>query len=637
MWRSGLGWVLLLGMVSGCKQIPRELVQLYRKDAPVPVYTSFPEIDPVSITPAALVPRATQARLNFRLLADRSQFNALEVSVIELVRKSALLQSELKLVSYARQLSASHRYRINPFVPFLTVRPENDLLNGMNVGPAATPPLAVRLDGPWVGNVRLRKEGKPTVFPIQVPASYFPETGVLFLFDFSLFSFAELIQFGPLVLTDLMVHELTHLWQSDVLRSETQRRMIEEKKRTDTGHDTMVVSDPVLAYQEGLAEAFEALYGISLERADRLAFDKKAAVEKVNFLVNRQAHIRNNSFVYNLYDYPNCMLKRGDPDAVASGNRGDYRDLRRLRVKFYADAEPIPPRIIRKHCRFDSPARLEAKEGFIASVFYEILSNAALSEDEGSPEVMTNGQELVRAGIQDTDRVLASGPEAERLRKWRQGFLLTFRELVIAMRDSQATTTEQLLRALFRSGRLSARAKSKLAFHFLRVSHGVFSNEVKRLQPWFVSQHTIRIHRDEISQYLAALRASGRFESVMERMGVVPSGPVVEFLTVTRGLTTADTGATKRSNVSRSYFVDLAEMFLDGNETERANRRKVLLAFVEDLEEGRYVKTAQQLKTALRPWVNPEKIQLMIDQAERSIGNASLSAAHTVTGSVFGE
>src|SRR5690606_31918629 len=118
--------------------------------------------------------------------------------------------------------------------------------------------------------------------------------------------------------------------------------------------------------------------------------------KSLEFLANRQTYIRRNSYVYNLYDFKNCTLRA--VDAVDSRDAGPAKALERLLTeerfdaeaakkalawlnfedRFYGDGGRVSTAELKKNCKVDSPNRLAAKEGFVATMMYNLLYSGAL-------------------------------------------------------------------------------------------------------------------------------------------------------------------------------------------------------------------------------------------------------------------
>lgn len=122
--------------LTSCEdQIPKQLEKLMSSNLEVKSYQRFDEINAVKPVPAklnlgvgAIFSMAVLGKksINYSIL-ESNQYSLLE-NRINVFFEHPGLQRSLRLLSYARQLKSGHPYRVNPFVPYMTLRKENSLL-----------------------------------------------------------------------------------------------------------------------------------------------------------------------------------------------------------------------------------------------------------------------------------------------------------------------------------------------------------------------------------------------------------------------------------------------------------------------------------------------------------------------------
>lgn len=122
----------------------------------------------------------------------------------------------------------------------------------------------------------------------------------------------------------VMAHENAHGIMIDMYGS--RMKDLDMKKRSNYGHDSPVISDRNLAYIEGWAEAFEALYGpanplLKLREAER----KKYRLSE--FLFTRQDPVRRDAYVWQTRE-KNGLLKNANQLIATEGViAGQFYDI----------------------------------------------------------------------------------------------------------------------------------------------------------------------------------------------------------------------------------------------------------------------------------------------------------------------
>ncbi|OFZ20241.1 MAG: hypothetical protein A2X94_15310 [Bdellovibrionales bacterium GWB1_55_8] len=634
--------VLLAGCVEPGANVPKEFAALRTAEYPVRTYESFSEINKIQPVPAKL-DLGAGALLKMALFSDGTiryetippaNYSTLEKKVDHFFAHPGL-QKSLALLSYARQLKEGHPFRINPFVPYFTHRAENSVLADQKTGPAALVADVLVPKSGFEGLLQWQDyAGQSYRFPVRVPKSWVPMSGLMLLFDHEIFSIADLMSNPEKnLLQDVIIHEFTHVWHLELLKAQERAKHTVEANKTQVGHDAMIVSNPSLAFSEGLAIAFEALYGttssqmMNMTPKEREEFfgSRSARLKKdLEFLVNRQIYIRKNSYAYNLYDFANCTLrlikardsasvgKQADMsdivDRIMRGEKVDVAEITRtfdwknFEDRFYGDAERVSTKTLRDNCHIDSPSRLESKEGFVASLLYKLITSGALVPEElleqsaRTPSRTVSSDAGMRAERLKRFRAFAladstsepgfaylSPPTGrqpanndERLRKIERNFLVGFRSLASGILQAQASTLQAFLSRLLSSDSLLEREQQiRVAFEVLRVSHGSLMEaetpEDRELQLSFKDISTTKERLPAIYDRLDALASARELERVIARLGQVPA-VYVQF--------ESKFGGTKRMNLNLGHHLDLIDMFGENN--------KAIQARAKSLDAGQY-------------------------------------------------
>src|SRR5690606_301519 len=105
------------------------------------------------------------------------------------------------------------------------------------------------------GNVTYLDLGQMQSSFVSFNPKRLPLSGLMFLMDHEIFSLADLLGNKEAnVLQDVIIHEFTHIWHSELLDEKTRNRHSIANNLSEVGHDTQIVSNPHLAFSEGLAE-----------------------------------------------------------------------------------------------------------------------------------------------------------------------------------------------------------------------------------------------------------------------------------------------------------------------------------------------------------------------------------------------
>lgn len=634
--------ITLLTLASCKDQAPDRLKELMKKDATTPSYTKFSDITPVTPVPSKfklgigqLLAMALfkKQSMKYEIVAP-AEYNVTEKKIMDFYHHPGL-QKSLRLLSYARQIKSGHPYRINPFVPFATRRDENTLIEQMGVGPAAVVSDIFQIKGDFQGEITYRDGTTNQSAFVSFSPKSLPLSGLMFLMDHSVFSLDELIAKPELnVLQDVIIHEFTHIWHNEMLDEKTRNQQTIENNKTEVGHDTQIVSNPYLAFSEGLAESFEALYGTTAskimnmtERERELFFGSfNAQISKsLEFLANRQTYIRRNSYVYNLYDFKNCTLRA--VDAVDSRDAGPAKALERLLTeerfdpeaakkalawlnfedRFYGDGGRVSTTELKKNCKVDSPNRLGAKEGFVATMMYNIIySGALVDSSELEKELAYTGKKGAKAfavwtGFADESYGRRVASEERQARNERI-FLLGFRKLVESMIQSKAGTLKELL--TFMLDQLDTDQRIRVAYQIMKVSLGSMFTDAGVLTSYFSSPASIRANIEAIYAGLENLDNENRLDAVVGKLDSLPPVYVAFESKISNGK--------KRLNINAAHHIDLIDMF-GGNH----HRIQQLAA---RLDKGEGFESADEFVAFAATFGAEEVARTLIEQADSEIG-----------------
>ncbi|MCM2322488.1 MAG: hypothetical protein NDJ90_04420 [Oligoflexia bacterium] len=664
------GAVLVAGMV-GCDQVPEKMRELMSSNEKVKTYQSFSEINAtkplaahfdLSVTAIVRMAFIDQA-LKYEIAAP-DRYNPTEQAVMKFFQHPGLEKS-LRLVNYARQLKADHPYRVNPFVPFFTLARENRFIADTKPGPAALISSILQPKGSFQGRLDWKDyQGNSYQFDVKMSPETMPRTGGLLLFDHDLFDITGIITNPESnVLQDVIVHEFTHIWDHELVSDQAKGESNVESNKTVVGHDTMIVSNPALAFSEGLAESFEALYGttasqlMSMSKEERAKFFGKfhgSFEEKLDFLVNRQIYIRRNSYLYNLYDFKDCTLRIVQADDAAKEGpsakelidkimRGESVDLdlamkkfdfKNFHDRFYGGSGRVSTKFLKDNCRPDSPGRLEAKEGFVASLLYSLISSGALVSDEElqAPAEVAKAKLPVDQKKLRLERFVAFAkndlrepadwktpylPSAvggraladnsERLKILEKNFLLGFRQIVLGILKGDAITLKGLMEQYFGSDSVLPRdTQVKLAFQVLKVSAGAFfkaeTADERKLKELFLNSDAVRENLPLILEQLDRMYAARELGKVAARLGEVPA-IYVQF--------DGKLGKGMRFNVNLAHHVNLIDMF---GENSRA-----LTELAKRLDRGEYFRNEAEFLDFADTIGKKDKAQLMLDTAQAGL------------------
>lgn len=632
----------LLILTSCRDQAPDRLKELMKQDASTPSYTKFSEITPITPVPAKFrlglgqllaMALLKKQSMKYEIVAP-DEYNLTEKKIMDFYNHPGL-QKSLRLLSYARQIKSGHPYRINPFVPFATRRNENTLIEQMGVGPAAVVSDLFQIKGDFQGQITYRDGASNQNAFVSFSPKSLPLSGLMFLMDHSIFSLDELIAKPELnVLQDVIIHEFTHIWHNEMLDEKTRNRQTIENNKTEVGHDTQIVSNSYLAFSEGLAESFEALYGTTASKIMNMT-DREREVffgnftaqisKSLEFLANRQTYVRRNSYVYNLYDFKNCTLRA--VDAVDSRDAGPAKALERLLTeerfdpeaakkalawlnfedRFYGDGGRVSTTELKKNCKVDSPNRLAAKEGFVATMMYNILYSGALVESsELEKELAYKGKKGAKAfaiwsGFADESYGRRIASEDRQARNERI-FLLGFRKLVEVMVESKAGTLKQLL--VYMLDQLDTDQRIRVAYQVMKVAHGSFLTDAGALASYFSSPASIRSNIDAIYAGLENLDNENRLDTVVGRLDSLP--PV--FVSFESKLS----NGSKRLNINAAHHIDLIDMF--GGNHHRIQQ------LASRLDKGEGFESADEFLAFAATFGAEDLARTLIERADKEIG-----------------
>jgi len=639
--------ILLLFVVffSACKdQAPDRLKELMKQDQQTATYTKFEEITPATPVPAKfklglgqLLAMALFKKQSLKYeIVPKEEYNEIEKEIMQFYQHPGL-QKSLRLLTYARQIKSGHPYRINPFVPFATTRSENALIEQMSVGPAAVVSDLFALKGDFQGEIIYRDGDVNRQADVRFSSKSLPLSGLMFLMNHEVFKLSELLEKPELnILQDVIIHEFTHIWHNEMLDEKTRMKQSLESNKTEVGHDTQIVSNPHLAFSEGLAEAFEALYGTAASKIMNMTDEERrlffgnfgAEISKsLEFLANRQTYIRRNSYVYNLYDFKDCTLRA--VNAYDSDEAGAVKTLERLMAserfdaeaakkalswlnfedRFYGEGGRVSTADLKKNCKVDSPNRLGAKEGFVATVFYNILYSGALVDShELEKEYVAKNKKGFEAFAQwdqlTNESSTRSIANADRQARNERIFLLGFRKLVEAMIQSKAGTLKDLIEyMLSNDGHLDSDQRVRVAYQVMTVSIGSLINGEKELASYFADAATVARNRTKIYQELVRLDHEGRIHEVIAKLDRLPPVYVAYESKIS--------GSKKRLNINAAHHIDLIEMF-EGNH----HRIKQLAA---RLDRGEGFESAEDFVSFAATFGEDGRAQLLLLEAQKAI------------------
>ncbi len=618
---------------------PKELEKLKEQKIATPTYTSFSEIAPVTPLPAkfrfkigTLLRMALfkQQVLPYDIVEPK-EYSSLENNIHEFFKHPGG-QTSLKLLSYSRQINAGQPYQINSFLPYFTIRKENELVGNEKVGPAAVVHELFDLRSKYEGELQyMTPKGELRKAEVKYKEKALPRSGNMFLFDHEIFSLKELIN-NPKqnILQDVILHEFTHIWHSELLSKSVRNKSTVASNMTENGHDTMIVSNPSLAFSEGLAEGFEALYGtaaskiLNMSKEERRRFfgNYNAKLSKgMQFLANRQTFVRRNSYLYNLYDASNCSLRSikgisaaeigvsssfNAEDFVARVLRGEEINVEdMIKVmnwenfsdRFYSDEGYASTTDLAKNCQIDSPARLESKEGFVATLIYNLVASGAMiptqvlhEMDLGqngkkpmSDKAWWKSYQAQSAKWQEWMTSSTRAPASERAREAEKVFLLSFRSLVEAVKASQATTITDLIKYLISNPQDRDTDKQmRVAYQLLKVTKGSLLPEdasYNELRSLFKNPGSISRGTEAISDSLRELVARGDLSKTYSKFTRVPE-VYVSYPSKLSG------GAKKRLNLNVAHHIDLIDLFGENSKevAALASRLSKGAAFRDDAE-----------------------------------------------------
>lgn len=591
---------------------PKELEKLKEMSMKVKDYTSFNEIAAVTPLPAKfrfkLGTLLSMAIFKKQVLpyeiVEPKNYSSLENNIHAFMKHSGG-QKSLKLLSYARQINAGNPYRINSFLPYFTIRSENELIGNEKVGPAAVVHELFDLRSNYEGVLNyITPTGVLKSAEVKYKEKSLPRSGNMFLFDHEVFALQELITKPEQnILQDVIIHEFTHIWHNELLTRENRNKSTVASNMTENGHDTMIVSNPTLAFSEGLAEGFEALYGTAASKILNMSkrerelffgnFNAKLS-EGMQFLANRQTYVRRNAYLYNLYDASKCTLRNiqtidsndvGLPanfnveDMVARIMRGENVDIAalskvyswdRFQDRFYSSSGMASTTDLVKNCSVDSPARLQAKEGFIATLVYNLVASGAMIPSETLHNFDLTWSEagkekdwfkkFQKQSVAWENWIANPGrtPSNARAEDAEKIFLLSFRSLVEAIKGSQATTINDLLAHLLNAKSGDAEKQMRVAYQILKVTRASLLPKAdglsQRLTAYFQSPSTIARHQDEIADALRELLAKGEISSVIGKFVKVPE-VYISYPSKLAG------GSKRRINLNVAHHIDLIDLF----------------------------------------------------------------------------
>lgn len=640
---------ITLLLLIGCKdQAPDRLKELMKQDANTPSYSSFSEISPVTPIPAKFNLSITRLlamalfnkqSMKYEIVAPE-EYNETEKKIMSFYHHPGLEKS-LKLLSYARQIKSGHPYRINPFVPFATRRKENTLIEQMGVGPAAVVSDLFKLKGNYQGKIVYQDAGSYQNAFVNFSSKSLPLSGLMFLMDHQVFSLDQLISKPELnILQDVIIHEFTHIWNNEMYDEQTRVEHSIENNKTEVGHDTQIVSNPYLAFSEGLAESFEALYGTAASKIMNMTDRERdlffgnfnANISKsLEFLANRQTYIRRNAYVYNLYDFKNCTLRA--VNAIDSSDAGPGKALERLLTeerfdadaakkalawlnfddRFYGEGGRVSTTTLKKNCSIDSPTRLAAKEGFVATMIYNILYSGSLVDSADLEKEFAYKKQKgwksyaswTKSLEEDQISPKRSVANDERQARNERIFLKGFRKLVENIIVSKAGTLKQLIsHMLSNESNLDREQRVRLAYQVMKVSMGSLSELDQSIIALFSSPASLRDNQRQVFENLERLDNENRIDSVVSKLDSLPA----IYVSFKSQIDNSD----KRLNLNAAHHIDLIDMF-GGNHY----RIKQLAA---RLDKGDGFDSADEF-IAFAATINQDELaRTMIEQADKEIG-----------------
>lgn len=637
--------IALLTLTACRDQAPDRLKKLMEADVATPTYKKFDDIAPVTPVPAkfklgigTLLAMAIFKKQSLKYeIVPAGEYNSTEKKIMDFYHHPGL-QKSLRLLSYARQIKSGHPFRVNPFVPFATRRSENTMIEQMGVGPAAVVSDIFQLKGDYQGQITYRDGGVNHQALVSFSPKSLPLSGLMFLMDHEVFGLDELISKPELnVLQDVIIHEFTHIWHNEMLDEKARNAQNIESNKTEVGHDTQIVSNPYLAFSEGLAESFEALYGTTASKLMNMTprerevffgnFNAKIS-KSLEFLANRQTYIRRNSYLYNLYDFKDCTLRA--VNAYDSQDAGPAKALERLLTeerfdaeaakkalawlnfedRFYGDGGRVSTSELKQKCKIDSPERLGAKEGFVATMMYNILYSGALVDSvDLEKEFAYKGKKGVKAFVawnkfaeQPVGRGIAS---EERQARNERIFLLGFRKLVESMISSKAGTLKQLLsHMLSPDGGLDADQRVRLGYQVSKVSLGTLINGNSTLSGQFSSLTSIRDNLENIHAGLERLDNEDRLNSLVAKLDSLRPVYVAYESKISN--------SKRRLNINVAHHIELIDMF-GGNH----HRVKQLAA---RLDHGEGFNSADEFVAFAATFGAEETARTLISTADEQIG-----------------
>jgi len=224
------------------------------------------------------------------------------------------------------------------------------------------------------------------------------------------------------------------------------------------------------------------------------------------------------------------------------------------------------------HCKHDSPARLEAKEGFLATLIYNLVYSGSLMDAEDLEfgrigqanqfkQYITQSQDWENLWISGPKRDIAS--ENARAQRAEKIFLASFRNLVIAIKNGQTITTKEFLDAIINErSSFDQDIKLKVAYQVMKVTKGLWfkpkSEEEKKAITFFQTPGSIQRNIDGIYQFLTSLHDQDRLKDVYAKLGQTQE-IYVSFPSGFAG------GRNRRINVNLAYHIDLIDMFGGNN------------------------------------------------------------------------
>ncbi|MCK5074247.1 MAG: hypothetical protein KAQ98_12525 [Bacteriovoracaceae bacterium] len=656
-------------LLTACPPQTEEEKQLYKlskEDHKVPQYFSFEDMSGISPVPAKTQLKIRDL-LRMTLLGHKkirtsvvspSEYNDLEKKIIQKFNDKKALRYLLKLTAYARQINAGHPYRINPFVPFFTIRNENSMFNAQKVGPAAMPVGILDQKNNFQGKVVFKKpDGMEVVIPnMSVSPNKVPESGSMLLFDHGLFDISNvLFDSKSNILEDIIIHEFTHIFHGEVTDTEHKAKYTVLSRASEAGHDAPVITNPHLGFIEGLAISAEALFGWMMvqkqtmtpqERRHFFANLKTPTDEKFAFLINRQEYVRKNAYVYNLYDFSKCTLRKvNTTDSSDIGKEADYNAIlnaisngesiehlmdftsnnfsfESFNDRFYGTGDLVPVSHLKKHCKFNSPSRLESSEGFIATLIYNITTRSLANQEllaMAPPSKRKVFKKDFARWIGHDHKIpthvswrawLGSkrmpATSTERIAKLEKGYLLSFRELITALKNSQAGTIGEFLRYLLTSEQLRDTEKIGVAYQICKISRGRFTMNPVLREKCHTKKSAAK-NKDIITEALVNLHDNHELEKIIELLNKTEQ-IYVEYAGKLRG------GGQKvktRININNAHHIDLIDIFGKNN--------KYIAAMAKKISSGITYRTPEEFIRDCTDFDSEHQCRKMLDSAKASL------------------